>query len=138
VAVVRGYLAAAARIRVAGVFSKKIHAWLDEMEEGRKHMAGDILEVRARPMPDGLLHPLTVAHTLGYYIVFGIGQILPALLMRHGPGEMKLSLCLPLAFVELLSRYIVIRRNGVANELQSLSRNFEPVVIFDDLKYVRW
>ncbi|KAI0692261.1 hypothetical protein BC835DRAFT_1416653 [Cytidiella melzeri] len=35
---------------------------------------------------------------------------------------------------EAWTRYIVLRRNGVANELQSASRNFEPVVIFDDLK----
>lgn len=34
----------------------------------------------------------------------------------------------------LEARYIILRRNGVANELQSASRNFEPSAIFDELK----
>ncbi|KAI0089061.1 hypothetical protein BDY19DRAFT_889736 [Irpex rosettiformis] len=35
---------------------------------------------------------------------------------------------------ESWTRYIILRRNGVANELQSASRNFDPLTIFDDLK----
>lgn len=33
-------------------------------------------------------------------------------------------------------RYILIRRNGVANELEASSRNYNPLAIFDDLKYM--
>lgn len=32
------------------------------------------------------------------------------------------------------SRYILLRRTGVANELEAASRNFDPKAIFDDLK----
>ena len=32
------------------------------------------------------------------------------------------------------TRYVVIRRNGVVNELEASSRNYSPLVIFDDLK----
>ena len=31
-------------------------------------------------------------------------------------------------------RYILIRRNGVANELEASSRNFDPVTVFEDFK----
>ena len=33
-------------------------------------------------------------------------------------------------------RYILIRRNGVANELEASSRNYDPLVVFDDFKRV--
>ncbi|KIP12755.1 hypothetical protein PHLGIDRAFT_20795 [Phlebiopsis gigantea 11061_1 CR5-6] len=35
---------------------------------------------------------------------------------------------------ESWTRYILIRRNGVANELEATSRNFSPVLVFDDHK----
>ncbi|KAJ3537464.1 hypothetical protein NM688_g6684 [Phlebia brevispora] len=35
---------------------------------------------------------------------------------------------------ESWTRYILIRRNGVANELEASSRNFDPVAVFEDFK----
>jgi hypothetical protein len=37
--------------------------------------------------------------------------------------------------IQALARYIVINRNGSANELEGTSRNFNPLAIFNDMKY---
>lgn len=37
---------------------------------------------------------------------------------------------------ESWTKYIVLNRNGSANELQSSSRSFNPMTIFNEIKYV--
>ena len=35
-----------------------------------------------------------------------------------------------------LDRYLLLNRNGTASQVESASRNFNPVVIFNELKYI--
>ncbi len=37
--------------------------------------------------------------------------------------------------IQALARYIVLNKNGSANELEATSRNYNPLSIFNDLKY---
>jgi hypothetical protein len=40
--------------------------------------------------------------------------------------------------IQALARYIVINKNGSANELEASSRNYNPLSIFNDMKYAKY
>jgi hypothetical protein len=41
-------------------------------------------------------------------------------------------------YIQALARYIVLNKNGSANELEASSRNYNPLSIFNDLKYAEY
>jgi hypothetical protein len=53
--------------------------------------------------------------------------------MSPGQSERRIPTLLP--YIQALARYIVINKNGSANELEGSSRNFNPLAVFNDMKY---
>ena len=48
----------------------------------------------------------------------------------------QVGILLSYLFTADFPRYIVLNRNGSANELEMTSRNFNPLVLFNEMKYV--
>lgn len=104
------------------------------MEEGWNLESG-ILEVssslRWRPSSSSD-HDIDL---LGCYIESDIVAPLPVLQMKPGPSRCP-ALSPSFWFTADFQRYIVLNRNGSANELEITSRNFNPLVLFNEMKYV--
>jgi len=52
------------------------------------------------------------------------------------PGQSKCTMHTPPSRYSGTVRYIVLNKNGTANELEASSRNYNPLAIFNDLKCV--
>ena len=72
---------------------------------------------------------------VGCYIESGI--VVPPHVLQMKPGlSWCPNTCCLVSFIADLSRYIVLNRNGSANELEITSRSFNPLVLFNEMKYV--
>ena len=54
------------------------------------------------------------------------------------PGQSKSRIPILRPPYSGLGRYIVINKNGSANELEASSRNYNPLAIFNDMKYAEY
>lgn len=70
----------------------------------------------------------------GCCIEFPIGATPPAPLMKHGPSQYMQ--CYTSVTETNIASYIVLNRNGTANEREITSRGMNPLVVFNEMKYV--
>ena len=94
-------------------------------------------QVRSRAGIFSCLAPFSV-WVLECCIGFGIEPIHRALLTKPGRGWLPVPIrAYCLAHHPPLRRYLLLNRNGTASQVESTSRNFNPVAIFNELKFVR-
>jgi len=91
----------------------------------------------------GKIYPHVWKHSvfwvLGCCIGFGIELIHRVRLTKPGRSWLPVSITVcPYCLIRRspLRRYLVLNRNGTASQVESTSRNFNPVSIFNELKFV--
>jgi hypothetical protein len=115
---------------MGGMFQEKVSARMAQVEK-REYMEGSLFEVCIPLIKSDRLN----LNSTGYYTEFGIGATLLALLTRHGPSTYAL-LTIAFSAPDISLRYLVLNRNGSANELETSARNFNPLALFNEMKSV--
>lgn len=113
------------------VFQPQVFARLAQMEEGWE-LEGSVPQV-SRSNTLTYVFVSKPEPLIGCYIGFRIAVKPHAPQMKHGPSWLPF---LPVNLKADTIRYIVLNRNGSANELEITSRGFSPLALFNEMKCV--